>query len=294
MSSFAHKPVLLAEVIAALRPHDGGRYVDGTLGGAGHAEAILQASAPTGWLGGCDRDGAAIAAAASRLAPYAGRWELRRGTFAELPEWISPASVNGVLLDLGVSSPQLDQPARGFSFQHDGPLDMRMDDRQTLTAAEVVNTTGEETLANIFWELGEERQSRKLARGIVRQRDRARIETTAQLAAMIEQMAPRRGQRIHPATRVFQALRMHVNDEAGLVQRGLPAVASLLRPGGRLAVITFHSLEARLVKQFGDSTAKAEPATMRWVNRKVIKPSETELTENPRSRSACLRVLEKC
>ncbi len=266
--------------------------VDGTLGGAGHAEAILQAS-QSGWLGGCDRDGAAIGAALSRLKPYAHRCDLRRGTFAELPEWIEPGSVDGVLLDLGVSSPQLDHPERGFSFQHDGPLDMRMDDRQNLTAAEVVNTMDEPRLSSLFWELGEERESRKLARGIVRERQSQHFATTGELASLIERLSPRRGRRLHPATRVFQALRMYVNDEVGLLERGLPAAASLLRPGGRLAVITFHSLEGRIVKAFGDAASKASPPTLGWVRRKVIQPGDAELDENPRARSACLRVLQK-
>ena len=179
---------MVAEVLNALKPGPGGRYADGTVGGAGHAAAILAASSPTGWLSGCDRDGAAVEAARARLAEFAGRFEIRRGNFAEMAGWIPAGSCDGVLLDLGVSSPQLDSPERGFSFQHDGPLDMRMDTRQPLTAADLVNGAGAEELARIFWELGGERNARRLAGAIVRERGRRKFETTRQLAALIEQI----------------------------------------------------------------------------------------------------------
>ncbi len=308
MPTFAHKPVLLAEVLAALRPRPAGRYADATIGGGGHAAAILAASSPTGWLYGCDRDGAAIEAATRRLAAFAGRLEIRRGNFAELADWIAPESCDGVLLDLGVSSPQLDEAGRGFSFQRDGPLDMRMDPRQPVTAAELVNELHETELQQIFWELGGEPQARRLARAIVRERQARRLETTAQLAGLIERLAPRGGKKRHPATRVFQALRMAVNDERRSLLSGLAAACAILKPGGRLAALTFHSLEDRLVKEFGREQTRPytvaggvdvpelrrpRPPVMQWTPRKAIEPGAAELAANPRARSARLRVLEK-
>ena len=297
------------EVLNALKPNPGGRYADGTLGGAGHAAGILSASSPTGWLFGCDRDGAAIEAAKRRLAEkFAGRFEIRHGNFAEMAGWIPAAGCDGVLLDLGVSSPQLDSPERGFSFQHDGPLDMRMDTRQTLTAADLVNGAGAEELAKIFWEFGDERESRRLARAMVHDRERRRFETTRQLVELIERLSPRRGKKAHPATKIFQALRIAVNDEMGSLKHGLEAAVKILKPGGRLAVITFHSLEDRVVKEFGrertcdytfsggvDVPELRRPRVpeLKWVTRKAIKPGADELNDNPRSRSAQLRVLEK-
>jgi len=305
---FAHKPVMLVEVLEALRPRPGGRYFDGTVGGAGHTAAILQASHPDGLIFGMDRDEAALEAARQRLTGFAGRFELRRGSFAEVGEWIEPGSCDGVLLDLGVSSPQLDQAERGFSFQLEGPLDMRMDQRQELTAAKLVNCAGEQELATILWRFGEERQSRRFAKAIVEQRKAKQFETTKQLADFIERLAPRRGHRTHPATQVFQALRMVVNEELGSLQRGLEAALMLLKPGGRLAVVTFHSLEDRLVKKFGNERTrnycfegevdvpelrKTHVPELRWLQRKAIMPGDAEQKENPRSRSAQLRVLEK-
>ena len=210
---------MLAEVLEALRPRPGGRYADGTVGGGGHAAAMLAASSPTGWLYGCDRDGAAVEAARKRLAEFAGRWELRQGNFADLAEWVPAGSCDGVLLDLGVSSAQLDAAARGFSFQQEGPLDMRMDTRQAWTAAALVNGASAGELAGIFRELGGEREARRLANAIVRARVRRKFETTRQLAELIETISPRRGKRTHPATRIFQSLRMAVNDEIGSLQR---------------------------------------------------------------------------
>src|SRR6516164_8298770 len=209
---------MLSEVLAALRPTAEGRYVDATLGGGGHAAAILAASSPNGWLYGCDRDGEAVEAALQRLAEFEGRFELRQLNFAELAGWVPAGSCDGAVMDLGVSSPQLDQGARGFSFQQEGPLDMRMDRRQALTAAELVNAAGPDELAKIFWELGGER----------------RFETTRQLAEFIERLAPRRGRKAHPATKVFQGLRIAVNDEIGALRRGLAGALMVLRPGGRL------------------------------------------------------------
>lgn len=306
--SFAHKPVLLAEVLAALRPRAGGRYADGTLGGAGHAMAMLTASSPTGWLSGCDRDGVAVEAASARLAEFAGRFEIRRGNFSELSEWVPAESCDGVLLDLGVSSPQLDVAERGFSFQNDGPLDMRMDSRQALSAADLVNTAGPEELAKIFFEYGGERDSRRFARAMVHDREQRRFTTTRQLAELIERISPRHGRKSHPATKVFQALRIAVNDEIGSLERGLAGALKILKPGGRLAVITFHSLEDRVVKSFGRERARdysfagevdipelRVPRTpeLTWVSRKAVLPGAAELAENPRSRSAQLRVMEK-
>jgi 16S rRNA (cytosine1402-N4)-methyltransferase len=306
---FVHKTVMAAEVLDALKTKPGGRYADGTLGGAGHAESILAASSPTGWLFGCDRDGAAIEAAKKRLAEkFAGRFEIRRGNFEEMAGWIPAAGCDGVLLDLGVSSPQLDSPERGFSFQHDGPLDMRMDTRQTLTAAELVNGASAEELAKIFWEFGDECESRRFAKAIAHDREQRKFDTTRQLAELIERLSPRRGKKAHPATKIFQALRIAVNDEMGSLRRGLEAAVKILKPGGRLAVITFHSLEDRVVKEFGRERTRDYTFTggvdvpelrrscvpeLRWVTRKPIKPGKNELNENPRSRSAQLRVLEK-
>ena len=299
---------MLAEVLEGLRVRSGGKWIDGTLGGAGHAAAILRASAPDGWLFGMDRDEDALNAARARLKEFADRFELKRGNFAELADWIPPASCDGVLLDLGVSSPQLDWAERGFSFMAEGPLDMRMDLRQPLTAADLVNRESENELANIFWKLGEERHSRRFARAIIEQRRVKPFTTTKELAEFIERLAPRHGKKTHPATQVFQALRIAVNDELGSLQRGLGAAVKVLKPGGRLAVITFHSLEDRLVKEFGRERARdytfegevdvpelRKPGTpeLRWVQRKAIRPGAAELKANPRARSAQLRVLEK-
>ena len=299
---------MVAEVLDALKPRPGGRYADGTVGGAGHAEAILATSSPTGWVSGCDRDGVAVETAQKRLAEkFARRFEIRRGNYSEMAEWIPVASCDGVLLDLGVSSPQLESAERGFSFQHDGPLDMRMDDRQPLTAADLVGNLGAEELATIFWEFGGERDSRRFAKAIVHDRVSRKFETTKQLAELIGRLAPRRGKKAHPATKVFQALRIAVNDEVGSLKRGLEAAVKILKPGGRLAVITFHSLEDRMVKEFGREKTRdytfsggvdvpelrrPHMPEMKWVSRKAILPGEIELMENPRARSAQLRVLE--
>lgn len=307
MTEFNHQPVMMAEVLTALRPQPGGKYADGTLGGAGHAAAVLAASSPTGWLWACDRDGVALEAAAQRLAEFAGRFELRRGNYADLSEWIPAGSCDGVLLDLGVSSPQLDVAERGFSFQKDGPLDMRMDTRQPVTAATLLNTESAEELARIFWEYGDERDSRRFARAIVHDRETRPFTGTRQLAELIERLAPRGGRKAHPATRVFQALRIAVNDEIGALEKGLAGALQILKPGGRLAVITFHSLEDRVVKLFGRAGARDYTFTgtdvpelraprvpeLKLVSRKAILPGAAELAANPRSRSAQLRVMEK-
>ncbi len=298
-----------AEALEALKPTPGGRYADGTIGGGGHAETILDASSPTGWLYGCDRDGVAVEAARKRLGErFAGRFEIRRANFSELAAWIPAGSCDGVILDLGVSSPQLDLAERGFSFQGEGPLDMRMDDRQAQTAADLVNRAGAEELARILWEFGGERESRRFAKAIVHDRAQRKFETTTQLAGLIERIAPRSGKKTHPATKVFQALRIAVNDEMGSLKSGLEAALKILKPRGRLAVITFHSLEDRMVKVFGrektrDYTFSGEVDVpelrqprvpeMKWVMRKAMAPGAPELKDNPRSRSAQLRVMEK-
>ena len=309
MTSFIHNPVMVGEVLSALAPRAGGIYADGTLGSGGHAAAVLRASGPTGWLFGCDRDGDALEAARVRLAAeFAGRFELRRGNFAELPEWVPAGGCDGVLLDLGVSSPQLDRAERGFSFQQDGPLDMRMDTRQAQTAAELVNSVSADELAKIFQDFGDEPDASRMARAIERDRQVRRFETTRQLAELMERIAPRHGRKAHPATRVFQALRVAVNDEIGSLQRGLAGAVRLLKPGGRLAVITFHSLEDRVTKAFGrelardyvvpgavDVPALRQPRApvLRLVTRKALPAGDAEVAANPRARSAQLRVFEK-
>lgn len=307
MPEFVHKPVMLAEVLAALRPQPGGRYVDGTIGGAGHAAALLAASSPTGWVYGCDRDGDALAAAQARLAPFAGRFELRQDNFSELADWVPAASCDGVLLDLGVSSPQLDQAERGFSFAQDGPLDMRMDVRRGMTAADLVNRASADELAGIFWELADERDSRRFAKAIALDRQRTPFRTTRQLAELIERISPRRG-KAHPATKVFQALRLAVNDELGSLNAGLAGALKILKPGGRLAVISFHSIEDRTVKEFGRVRARdytcpggtdvpelrvPRAPELRILTRKALQPGAAEVAANPRSRSAQLRVFER-
>jgi 16S rRNA (cytosine1402-N4)-methyltransferase len=299
---------MLAEVLEALRVSPGAVCAEGTIGGAGHAEAILAASSPSGWLYGCDRDGAAVEAARERLSRFSGRYEIRRGNFADLATWVPAGSCDGVLLDLGVSSPQLDQAERGFSFQQDGPLDMRMDPQQPVTAADLLHGESAEELARIFWELGGERDARRFAKAIVHDREQARFRTTRQLADLIERLAPRHGKKAHPATKVFQALRLAVNDEIGSLKSGLAGALTVLKPGGRLAVITFHSLEDRMVKDFGRTGARdyvfsgevdvpelRQPSapSLRWVTRKAIMPTADEVEANPRSRSAQLRIIEK-
>ena len=299
---------MAAEVLNALNPRPGGHYADGTIGGGGHAAIILAASSPTGWLFGCDRDGDGVDAARARLAEFAGRFEIRRGNFADLADWVPAASCDGVLLDLGVSSRQLDCAERGFSFQHDGPLDMRMDTRQSLTAADLVNGASADELAKVFAELGGEGDARRLARALAHRREYQKFETTRQLADWIERISPRRGKKTHPATKIFQSLRIAVNDEIGSLKRGLGAAVKILKPGGRLAVISFHSLEDRVVKDFGRARSRdytfageldvpelreSRVPDMKWVTRKAIKPGKAEIMENPRCRSAQLRVMER-
>jgi len=299
---------MMNEALKALQPVQGEFYVDGTVGGGGHARAVLEATAPDGRLLGCDRDPVALEAARQTLAAFAGRFELRQANFAELAQMLSPASADGVLLDLGVSSPQLDTAERGFSFLREGPLDMRMDPTRGRTAADLVNGLPVGDLAEIFYTFGEEPMARKVARAIDEERSRAPFLTTTQLAMLVERIAPRRGRRTHPATRIFQALRIAVNDELGSLERGLNAAVTVLRPGGRLVVITFHSLEDRMVKRFGRELSRdyefegevdvpelrrPKSPVLRLVSRKAIEPGAGEQETNPRSRSARLRVMEK-
>ena len=253
---FHHVPVLAAEVMEALRPASGGRYLDGTLGGGGHAEMILKASSPDGKLWGTDRDESAIAAASSRLAAFGDRVEITNDSYSNAAGWVAAGTLDGVLLDLGVSSPQLDHANRGFSVQTDGPLDMRMDQTQALTAAEVVNTWPEAELAAIIWKYGGDRDSRRIARAIAQARAEASLETTGHLAEVVAGAKRRGRHKKHPAVQVFQAIRIAVNDELGELTRGLEGAFGLLKPGGRLAVITFHSLEDRMVKEFGNEHAR--------------------------------------
>jgi len=301
-----HQPVLLAEVLTGLAPAANGFYVDGTVGQGGHAAAILRASAPAGRLFGCDRDSQAIAAAAERLAEFTGRFELRQGSFADLAEWLPPASVDGALLDLGLSSVQL--AGRGFGFQVDSELDMRLDPSQPQTAAAWLNEADADELARVFWELGNEPAARRLARAIARERQRAPITRTRQLAGLVERAAPRGARAVHPATRVFLAVRMHVNSEISALKRGLAAAWTVLKPHAKLAVISFHSGEHRVVKEFAarlsrDYAAPGEvdvpalrqprPPQARSLSRRSIRPGAAELAANPRARSAQLRLLEK-
>lgn len=318
--TFAHQPVLISETIAALRPHPGGRYVDGTVGGGGHAEAIMRECEPDGELVGVDRDPQACRAAAARLERFGGRARVVRGNYSRMadlvrgaaPHWFDPAfgppGADGVVLDLGVSSPQLDEPDRGFSYQHDAPLDMRMDPELPRTAADLVNEEPVESLARILRDYGEERWAARIARFIERARRQARIETTGQLVDVIKAAIPAAARRAggHPARRTFQALRIAVNDELGALRAGLEQAIDLLRPGGRAAVISFHSLEDRICKETfharsrGCTCPPAQPvctcggkAELRLVNRKPITAGPEELRANPRARSAKLRVAER-
>jgi 16S rRNA (cytosine1402-N4)-methyltransferase len=239
---------------------------------------------------GCDRDGDALTAAAGRLGEFAGRFQLVRASFAELGRYLAPESCDGILFDLGVSSPQIDWPDRGFSFQRDGPLDMRMDRTQGTTAGRLVNEASADELARLFRELGEEPEARRLARAIENERRSRRLETTRQLAQLIERISPRRGRRAHPATRVFQALRMAVNEEQSELDGLLDLIPELVRPKGRAVVISFMSLEDRKVKvQFRKLQQEGRATTL---TKRPLRPTDEEIEANPASRSAKLRALE--
>jgi 16S rRNA (cytosine1402-N4)-methyltransferase len=292
-----HVPIMLHEVLEALQPRAGGRYVDCTVDGGGHAAALLAASAPDGRLLGLDADPTAIALARDRLEPYRERTTLVQSNFRA----VAPVAAangfepcQGVLFDLGLSSDQLAAPARGFSLQHDGPLDMRFDPSGGPTAADLLNESSEGELADIFYQYGEERRSRRLARVVVeRRRGRPFARTVDLLSAVEAAVGGKRG-RLHPATRVFQALRIAVNDELESLKAGLTAAAEILAAGGRLAVISFHSLEDRIVKRFiqAHSAGAAEPP-LRPLTRKPLVPGPVEIEANRRSRSAKLRVAER-
>jgi 16S rRNA (cytosine1402-N4)-methyltransferase len=300
---------MLDEVLASLAPRDGAIYLDGTFGGGGYAARILAAASCTLWA--IDRDPAAIARGAALAARHPGRLHLLHGRFGDLLQLLGAAGVarlDGVVLDLGISSFQIDDPARGFSFRGDGPLDMRMG-AEGPTAADLVATLDEATLADVLYQFGEERLSRRIARAIVAARAAAPIETTAQLADIIRAVVPKDGSGIDPATRSFQALRIRVNDELGEIERALAQAASLLDAGGRLVVVSFHSLEDRLVKRFMIEAAGRTPAPSRHDPRSLaarppsagfrlltarpLRPSAAEIARNPRARSARLRAIER-
>ncbi|MCO6451013.1 MAG: 16S rRNA (cytosine(1402)-N(4))-methyltransferase RsmH [Caldilineales bacterium] len=307
MNDTKHIPVLLQEVIEAMQPHSGGLYIDGTLGGGGHAAGILAASGPDGRLLGMDADAEAIARSDERLTAFADRATLVQANFAEIGTQARRhgfTEVDGIILDLGISSDQLDEPDRGFSFQAEGRLDMRLNTQTGISAYEVVNSYEQEELADILFHYGEERQSRRIARAIIANRP---ISTTTQLAQIIEEaVGGRRGAKLHPATRTFQAIRIYVNDELRSLEDALPQAVDLLRSGGVLTVISFHSLEDRIVKQFmrrESSDCICPPrtpvcqcghkASLTELYRKGVTPTPAEIEQNPRSRSARLRAARK-
>jgi 16S rRNA (cytosine1402-N4)-methyltransferase len=288
----SHVPVLLEETLSLLAVRPDGVYVDGTLGLGGHAAQILRRSAPGGRVIAFDKDAEALALAREALSLFGERARFVHADFREAPRVLDEELVDGVLLDLGVSSLQLDAPERGFSFRTDGPLDMRMDQGQGPTAADLVNRLPEDELANVIYRYGEERASRRIARAIASARKRKHFETTAELAAVVRRAAGRsRRPGLDPATRTFQALRIVVNEELEGLEKALADLAARLKPGGRLVVIAFHSLEDRAVKQTFRDLAKGGGHTL--VTKKPVRPSEAETRENPRSRSARLRALAK-
>ena len=300
-----HIPVLYDEVLDGLQVRPGQRYIDATVGAGGHAVGILRASAEDGQLLGLDADPEAVSFAREVLRPFGDRVVLQAANFRSLRQVsvaLGFASVDGILMDLGLSSRQLANGQRGFSFSHDGPLDMRLDSNQRKTAADLVNQLPVAELAKLLWDFGEERRARRIAQAIVVARP---ITSTAQLADLIASTVGRR-ERIHPATRTFQALRIAVNEELDALAQALPQARDLLRSGGRMAVIAFHSLEDRLVKRFYQAEARdcicppempvcvcEHQATLRVVTRKAIRPSAGEVATNPQSRSARLRIAER-
>ena len=312
-----HIPVMLEEVINFLQPKTNGQYIDGTLGGGGHTGVLLERSYPGGRVLGIDSDVQALERVRERFPEEVqnGRLVLVHGNFAELARIVDEAgfvsSINGVLLDLGFSSYQMDDPERGLSFSADGPLDMRLDQSQGLTAADLVNNASEQELADIFWRYGEEQRSRQVAWRIVREREHNPITRTSQLARLASVGVPYRPGAIHPATRVFQALRIAVNSELERLEKALPQVLEVLRrgktggAGGRMAIISFHSLEDRLVKRFMRRESKDcicppgtpvcvcnHKATLRILTSKPLTPTKQEVLDNPRARSAKLRAAE--
>jgi 16S rRNA (cytosine1402-N4)-methyltransferase len=307
MSEYQHRPVLLNESVEALNIRPDGKYLDGTFGRGGHSRAILARLSGEGCLFALDRDPEAVAEGA-KLREADSRFRMVQGDYAEMEryvhEWGVEEGLDGILLDLGVSSPQLDDPGRGFSFMSDGPLDMRMNPLQGVSAKEWLAEAPERELTRVFWEFGEERHARRIARNIVMTRQKQRLETTGQLARLIENTLGRREKNKHPATRCFQAIRIFINDELAHLATGLAKAIELLRPGGRLVVISFHSLEDRLVKRTIKEAARPgqvrknipQHPDMKPVLKPIgraIKASQTELSVNPRARSAVMRVAEK-
>jgi len=306
--SVAHRPVLLEETVAALCVRADGRYVDATFGRGGHSAAILQRLGPEGRLWAFDQDPQACQAAWRRFGADA-RFGIRQASFADLAAVLEPegvrGAIDGMLFDLGVSSPQLDDPARGFSLQGEGPLDMRMNPAAGPSAADWLATAEERDIARVLRELGEERHARRIARAIVRARAQAPIDTTTRLAGIVASVVARPhgpAGRLHPATRTFMALRIHINGELAALERALPQALDLLGPGGRLAVIAFHSLEDRIVKRFMRREARPEPDPLSMVEPppprlklcgKARRASADEIASNTRARSAVLRVAEK-
>lgn len=308
---FQHKPVLLTETLRFWTAAASGVYMDGTLGGGGHSAALLELL-PQASLIGIDQDQEALQAAASRLAAFPGRVKLVKSNFSQIAEIaaeLAPAGVDGVLLDIGVSSHQLDDGERGFSYQQDAPLDMRMDrDGNTLTAADLVNRLPETELADLIYRYGEERYSRRIARAIVQARQQQPVLRTGELARLVKGAMPRQAkqEQQHPAKRTFQALRIAVNRELEVLEAGLAGALQALKPGGHLAVITFHSLEDRIVKEQFRAWAKGctcppefpvcqcgKKPQVRLLTKKPVTATEQELAENPRARSAKLRAVEK-
>ena len=302
----AHKPVLYKEIIHALQPQSGGRYVDGTLGAGGHARGILEACSPDGHLLGLDVDPQALALARETLAPYEGRTHLEQASYITITKQLAALKwefVDGIVFDLGASSMQFDNAERGFSFMQDGPLDMRFGPHMTMSAEDIVNTYDERDLADLIFRYGEDRDARRIAKAIVMSRP---LRTTHELVAVIEKASPRRGDRTHPATQTFQALRIAVNEELSSVESVLPQAVAALRSGGRCAVISFHSLEDRIVKDYFREQSKdivnppyeriyevERKAVVEIINKKPIVASDEEVKDNPRARSAKLRVIEK-
>ncbi len=289
-----HQPVMVEAVLRLLAPQGKSLFIDGTLGGGGHAAAVLSAAGGQARLLGIDRDPARLRQAEASLAPFAGRVRLVHGRFSEVdrlagPDW---KKVDGILLDLGISSDQVDDPARGFSFRADGPLDMRMDPGEGVSAAEILAEASEEEIADILFRFGEERRSRRIARAVCRERAREPIARTGDLARLVERaLGGRRGARIHPATRAFQALRIAVNRELAEIEEGLPRLWKRLAPRGRIAVVSFHSLEDRIVKTFFRRKAAAGRGVI--LTRRPERPSADEIAANPRARSAKLRAAER-
>lgn len=303
-----HIPVMLDEVMQVLTPRDGGIYVDGTFGAGGYAAAILDTAACTVW--GIDRDPRAIAEGMKLQRRHGGRLKLVHGCFGEMARLVDQdhlGKIDGIALDVGISSDQLDNPARGFSFQGDGPLDMRMD-AEGPTAADLLNNCSEAELADIIHQYGEERRARRIAKAIVQARQAEPIHQVSQLTAIVHRIVRRSRDGIDPATRTFLALRIRVNDELGELHRGLRAAEKLLAPGGRLAVVSFHSLEDRAVKEFmrarsggggrgsrhrPENPAKNPSPSFRLIPRRALRPRATETDANPRARSARLRAAER-